>query len=50
MLGQEAQQVARRYVKQNSRWGRLSRAIPAPAYTAVGALAATALWSLAMLL
>ena len=47
---QEAQQVARRYVKQNSRWGRLSRAIPAPAYTAVGALAATALWSLAMLL
>ena len=47
---QEAQQVARRYVKQNSRWGRLSRAIPAPAYTAEGALAATALWSLAMLL
>ena len=47
---QEAQQVAKSYVKQNSRWGRLSRAIPAPAYTAVGALAATALWSLAMLL
>ena len=26
---QEAQQVAKSYVKQNSRWGRLSRAIPA---------------------
>lgn len=47
---QEAQQVAKSYVKRNTVPGKWLRTIPAPAYAAAGALAATALWSLALLL
>lgn len=45
---QEAHQVAKSYVKRNTLPGKWLSAIPAPAYAAAGALAATALWSLAM--
>ncbi len=47
---QEAQRVAQGYVKRNSRWGKWFRAIPAPAWAAAGALAATAAWSMALFL
>lgn len=45
---QEAQQVAKSYVKRNTLPGKWFRSIPAPAYAAAGALAATAVWGLAM--
>lgn len=47
---QEAQRVAKGYVKRNSRLGKWCRTIPAPAWAAAGALAATAAWSLALFL
>ena len=47
---QEAQQVAKGYVRSHTASGRWLRRIPAPAYAAAGALAATALWSLALFL
>lgn len=46
----EAQQVAKGYVRRNSRWGRLMHAIPAPAYAAAGAAVASLAWALAMFL
>lgn len=46
----EAQRVADGYVRRNSAWGRRLFRIPAPAYAAAGALAATALWALTLLL
>lgn len=45
---QEAQKVAKGYVKKNSRFGKWLHAIPAPAWAAAGALAATAAWSFAL--
>ena len=47
---QEAQKVAKGYVKRNSRWGKWMRGIPAPAYMALGAVVASFAWSLAMFL
>lgn len=47
---QEAQRAAKGYVKRNSKMGRWCKAIPAPAWAAAGALAATAAWSLALFL
>ena len=47
---QEAQKVAKGYVQRNSRWGRVMRALPGPAYAAAGALVATCLWCLAIFL
>lgn len=44
----EAKRAARAYVWSNSRWGRGLGRIPAPAWTAAGALLATAVWSLAI--
>ena len=38
---QEARRVADGYIRRNSRWSRLWRHIPAPAYVAAGALGAT---------
>ena len=47
---QEARRVADGYVRRNARLSRKLRTIPAPAYAAAGALAATVFWGLAMLL
>ncbi|NCB63057.1 MAG: translation initiation factor 2 [Clostridia bacterium] len=44
----EAQQVAKGYVKRNSRLGKWMRSIPGPAYVALGAVAASFVWSIAM--
>ncbi|MGM9607374.1 MAG: translation initiation factor 2 [Oscillospiraceae bacterium] len=46
----EAQRVADGYVRRNSGLGKRLRRIPAPAYAAAGALAATAAWALAFFL
>ena len=44
----EARQAAKSYVRGSTRPGKWFRQIPAPAYAAAGALAATAAWSLAL--
>lgn len=46
----EAQRVADGYVRRNSRLGKRLLRIPPPAYTAVGAAAATVVWVLAFFL
>ena len=46
----EAQRVADGYVRRNSTLGKKLHRIPAPAYAAAGALAATAAWALAYFL
>lgn len=46
----EAQRVADGYVRRNSGLGRRLRRIPAPLYTAFGALAATCAWALVLFL
>ena len=38
------------YTRRNSRWSRLWRHIPAPAYVAAGALGATVCWCVALVL
>ena len=38
------------YIRRNSRWSRLWRHIPAPAYVAAGALGATVCWCVALVL
>lgn len=43
----EARQVANRYVKKNTGLGKSLSKLPPAAWTAAGALSATALWSLA---
>ena len=43
----EARQAAKSYVSRSTIPGKWSQAIPAPAYAAAGALAATPAWSLA---
>lgn len=45
---QEARQVARGYVRRNTPFMRCLRRIPAPAYIAMGALASTICWGLAL--
>lgn len=45
---EEAQKVAKNYAKHNTKMGRWFRLLPAPAWAAAGALAATAAWSLAL--
>ena len=45
---EEAQKAAKSYVRGNTRVGRWIRFLPAPAWAAAGALAATAAWSLAL--
>ena len=47
---QEARRVADGYIRRNSRWSRLWRHIPAPAYVAAGALGATVCWCVALVL
>ena len=47
---QEAQRVANGYIRRNTGLGRYLRQIPPVAYAALGALLATALWSLALLM
>ena len=47
---QEARQVAAVYVRRNAGPARWLWRIPAPAYAAAGALAATAAWGLTLLL
>lgn len=47
---QEAQKVAKGYVRRNSRWGKWFKGIPGPAYAAVGALLATCVWCIALFL
>ena len=47
---QEAQRAADGYVRRNSGWRKRLGQIPAPAYTAVGALLASVMWSLLMFL
>ena len=44
----EAQQAAKSYVSRSTVPGKWVQGIPAPAYAAAGALAATAAWSLAL--
>ena len=44
----EARQAAKSYVSRSTIPGKWFQAIPAPAYAAAGALAATAAWSLAL--
>ena len=44
----EAQQAAKSYVSRSTVPGKWFQSIPAPAYAAAGALAATAAWSLAL--
>ena len=44
----EATQAARSYIVRSRAPGKWFQAIPAPAYAAAGALAATAVWSLAL--
>ena len=44
----EAQQAAKNYVSRSTVPGKWFQSIPAPAYAAAGALAATAAWSLAL--
>ena len=46
----EARQAAKSYLRGSTRPGKWFRQIPAPAYAAAGALAATAAWSLAIFL
>lgn len=46
----EAQRVADGYVRRNSPWGKKLFRIPAPAYAAAGAIAATVIWALAVFL
>ena len=46
----EARQAAKSYLRGSTRPGKWFRQIPAPAYAAAGALAATAAWSLALFL
>lgn len=46
----EAQRVADGYVRRNSNLGRRLHRIPAPVYAAAGAMAATAVWALAVFL
>lgn len=46
----EAQRVADGYVRRNSGLGKRLHRIPAPVYAAAGALAATAVWALAVFL
>lgn len=41
---QEARRAANGYVRRNSRWNRLLARLPAPAYAALGALLASAVW------
>lgn len=45
---EEAQKAAKSYVRGNTQVGRWIRFLPAPAWAAAGALAATAAWSLAL--
>lgn len=45
---QEAQRVADGYIRRNSGWGKWLAQIPAPVYTALGALLASALWSIVL--
>ena len=47
---EEAQRVADGYIRRNSTLGKKLRRIPAPAYVAAGAMAATAAWALALFL
>lgn len=47
---QEARRVADGYVRRHTPIGRVLAKVPAPAYVAAGALAATICWSLALLL
>lgn len=44
----EAQQAAKSYIARSKAPGKWFQSIPAPAYAAAGALAATAAWSLAL--
>ena len=44
----EARQAAKSYVRGSTRPGKWFRQIPAPAYAAAGALAATAPWGLCL--
>ena len=46
----EARQAAKSYLRGSTRPGKWFRQIPAPAYAAAEALAATAAWSLALFL
>ena len=46
----EAQRVADGYVRRNSRWGKAVGRISAPWYAAAGALAASGIWALILLL
>lgn len=46
----EARQVAGRYVRRNTFWGRCAAKLPPVGWAAAGALVSTALWSLAPLL
>ncbi len=45
---QEAQKVADGYIRRNSGFGKRLGQLPAPAYAALGALLASALWSIAL--
>ena len=47
---QEAKRVADGYVRRNTGFSQWLKKIPAPAYVAAGALAATAAWAAALLL
>ena len=44
----EARQAAKSYIARSTAPGKWFQSIPAPAYAAAGALAATAAWSLAL--
>ena len=44
----EARQAAKSYIARSTAPGKWFQSIPAPAYAAAGALAATASWSLAL--
>lgn len=47
---QEAQQVANRYLKQNSGLGKLTHHIPAPVWAVAGALSASLAWYVTVLM
>ncbi len=46
----EAQAVADRYVKQSRGWGKHAKKLAGPLYAAVGALVASAVWFLTVIL
>ena len=47
---QEARRAAEGYLRRSAGWRKVYRRIPAPAYAAAGALAATVCWMVALLL